>query len=342
VSRFAKKEDIKVGVCGYGGAFHMGRQHLHEMRVAGMTPTAVCDPDAARLDAAREDYPGIETYATLDELLAKSKTDLVTIITPHNTHAELALQCIEAGRHVVCEKPMALCTEECDAMIAAAAKHDVMLSVYHNRHWDGGVLKALEVIASGQIGQVVRIEAAAGGYAKPGDWWRSSKSISGGILLDWGVHMLEYSFQILTAPIAEVTGFLHRGFWGPGTSWKDDAIEDEGVAVVRFEDGRHLSLTISSIDSTLHPYMIRVAGTHGGFAFNPGDWELTTHEDGERVVRTGRHAGQGIRYYENVAAHLAQGEPLVITAEWARRPIHVLDLAMRSAVEGCALPAVHR
>ena len=341
VSGFAKKEDIKVAVCGYGGAFQMGRHHFYEMRAAGMTPTAVCDPDVERLEAARQDFPGIETYASLDEMLAQSDANLATIITPHDTHAELALKCIAAGRHVVCEKPMALSTEECDAMIAAAEKKGVMLSVYHNRHWDGGILKALEVVTSGLIGHVVRIEAFAGGYSKPGDWWRSSKSVSGGILLDWGVHLLEYSFQILTAPIAEVTGFLHKGFWAADCAWKEDTIEDEGVAVVRFEDGRHLSLTISSIESAPRPHMMRLVGTQGGFSFNPDNWELVTHENGERVVRTGRRAGEGVRYYENVAAHLADGEPLVISAEWARRPIHVLDLAMRSAAEGRALPAVY-
>lgn len=343
MKRFAQMKDIKVAVCGYGGAFHMGKHHLFEMQAAGMTPTAVCDPDAARLEAARADYPGIETYASLEELLSKSDAHLITIITPHNTHADLALQCLRAGRHVVVEKPMALTTAECDEMIAAAEDAGVMLSVYHNRHWDGAILEALQVIRAGGIGEVARIDAFAGGYSKPGDWWRSSKSISGGILLDWGVHLLEYSFQILQAPVVEVSGFAHRGFWAPECAWGADTIEDESVVAVRFEDGRHLTLTISSMDSGIHPYMVRITGTKGSFSFNLGEWEWVTHEQAARVVRTGRNpAGQGHKFYENIAAHLAHGEELVITAEWARRPIHVLDLAMQSAAAGRALPAVYR
>lgn len=82
-----RKSSIKVGVIGYGGAFNMGRQHLNEMKAAGMTPTAVVEVDPSRLAAASEDFPGIETHGSVGDMLRKSRVDLVTIITPHNTHA---------------------------------------------------------------------------------------------------------------------------------------------------------------------------------------------------------------------------------------------------------------
>ncbi len=122
MKRYKRASDIKVGVVGYGGAFNMGRVHLQEMQKAGMTPTAIAEIDPARLAVATQDFPGIETYSSLPAMLKKSKVDLITIITPHNTHAPLALRALKAGRHVVCEKPMAITTGECDAMIAAAKK----------------------------------------------------------------------------------------------------------------------------------------------------------------------------------------------------------------------------
>jgi len=137
MKKYKSASDIRVGIIGYGGAFNMGRGHLKEMEQAGMTPVAVCEVDAERLKVAETDFPGIETYSTVAEMLRKSDVNLVTIITPHNTHAKLALQCLKAGRHVVCEKPLAITTAECDAMIAAAKKSGVVLSTYHNRHWDG-------------------------------------------------------------------------------------------------------------------------------------------------------------------------------------------------------------
>ena len=146
MKRYAKPGDIKVGVIGYGGAFNMGRAHLNEMKQAGMVPTAVAEIDEKRLAVATQDFPGIETYTSVSAMLRKSKVDLLAIITPHNTHAKLALQCLNAGRHVVCEKPLAITTAECDAMIAAAKKKGVVLSTYHNRHWDGLILGAMEHI----------------------------------------------------------------------------------------------------------------------------------------------------------------------------------------------------
>ncbi|MCB1104503.1 MAG: Gfo/Idh/MocA family oxidoreductase, partial [Cephaloticoccus sp.] len=151
--RFSSPAEIKVAVVGYGGIYNMGRIHLQDVQKAGMTPRAVVELDPSRLAIATQDFPGIQTYASVDEMLAKSDANLVILITPHNTHAPLALQCIAAGRHVVCEKPFAITTEECDQMIAAAQKADVVISTFHNRHWDGSVMKALEVVKSGKLGE---------------------------------------------------------------------------------------------------------------------------------------------------------------------------------------------
>ncbi len=110
-------------------------------------------------------------------MLKKSDVNLVAIITPHNTHAALAVQCLRAGRHVVCEKPLAITTAECDRMIAEAKRAGVVLSTYHNRHWDGCILEAVDrVLGHGAVGDVFRIEAHMGAYGKPGDWWRSSRA----------------------------------------------------------------------------------------------------------------------------------------------------------------------
>ena len=337
---YKEPKDIKVGTVGYGGAFNMGRQHLNEMKDAGMTPVAVAEIDAERLEVASQDFPGIETYSSLTEMLTRSDVDLVTIITPHKTHAELALECLGAARHVVCEKPLAITTDECDRMIAAAEKAGVMLSTYHNRHWDGCIMNAVEKIGSGVIGDVFRVEAHMGGRHKPGDWWRSSRSTSGGIMYDWGVHLLEYSLQIIRSEIAEVAGFAHKGFWAPQTKWKDDTNEDEASAVVRFSGGEWLTLSMSSIDSNPKRGTLEITGTEGTYVFDGGTWEIITH-DGEATVSTkGRNPqGEGRRFYRNVASHLSGKEDLVITAEWARRPIHILDLAVRSAKEGVALKA---
>ncbi len=346
MQHFEQRSDVKVGVVGYGGAFDMGQQHLSQMQAAGMTPCAVSDLDESRLEVAREDFPDIETYASVGDMLAGSDVNLIVLITPHNTHADLALQCLAAGRHAVVEKPMAITTDECDRMIAAAAAGRLLLSTYHNRHWDGWILRAVDqILGQGVIGDVIRVEAHMGGYRKPGDWWRSSRTISGGILYDWGVHLLEYSLQLLSGNLTEVTGLAHSGFWAAESKWGDDANEDEAYVVARFDSGQWLTLQMSSIDSFAkgaERNWVEVTGTKGTYLFGGSGWKTIVPGPDGAVTEEGENpTSEGHRFYQNVAAALVGEEDLVITAEWARRPIHILDLGVRSAQAGHALPAQH-
>jgi predicted dehydrogenase len=338
---FSKPSEIKAAVIGYGGAFNMGRSHLREMQAAGMTPTAVAEIDPSRLESAKQDFPKIETYPDVATLLAKSEANIITIITPHNTHAPLALQCLEAGRHVVVEKPFAITTAECDAIIAAAKRAGTVVSTYHNRHWDGCILRAVDQIKNHKvIGDVFRIDLKMGRRGNPGDWWRASRTISGGILYDWGVHLLEYAFQLIDSTAIEVSGFAHTGFWAPHTKWKEDTIEDEAAAVIRFANGAWINLCISHLNAIPDPVWLLARGTLGIYNITETGYEVHTDDDGVHTVVKGRNPdSEAHRFYENIVAHLTKGEPLIITPEWARRPIHLLELAVESAKAGRSLPA---
>ncbi len=343
MKKFPKASNIKVGVIGYGGAFNMGRAHLQEMAKAGMTPAAVAELDPERLKVATQEFPGIETYKSVDDMLKKSQVNLLAIITPHNTHAPLAIQCLKAHRHVVCEKPFAITTTECDEMIDTACRSDVLLSTYHNRHWDGCILQAVKVIRSGAIGQVYRLDAHMGGWGQPRDWWRSSKTISGGVLYDWGVHLLEYTFQIMNAEIAEISGFARNGFWCDKVAWAKDTNEDEAFLTVRYAGGAWSTLGISSLYSRPRSGWIDVIGTQGSYNFDYRNWELTQPKGSETVITKGASpASESEKFYQNIADHLTKGTDLIISPQWARRPVHVIDLACQSAAAGRALPAIYR
>ncbi|NQT92881.1 MAG: Gfo/Idh/MocA family oxidoreductase [Lentisphaerae bacterium] len=341
MKKYAKASDIKVGTIGYGPSFGMGKIQLDEMKRAGMRPVAVTELDPARRKAAEEEVPGIETFSSVSSMLKNSDVDLVAIITPHNTHTKLALQCLRAGRHVVTEKPFSITTAQCDRMIREAKKRRLMLSTYHNRHWDGCILEAVKRIRKQkQIGDVVRVKAHMGGYHSPSPTWRGSKSISGGILYDWGVHLLEYSLQIIDSEIVEVSAYSHSGFWSKVSHWKKDTHEDEACAVVRFANGARASLMLSCIDSNPSPGFFEVTGTKGSYISSPPNYRMIRQVKGKRVETEGEETpGQWQKFYRNIVNHLVKGEALVISPEWARRPIHILDLADRSAKLGKALKA---
>jgi len=342
MKKFKKASEIKVGVIGYGGAFNMGKSHLMEMKAAGMTPVAVAEIDASRLEVATQDFPGIETYQSVAQMLKNSDVNLVTIITPHNTHAKLGLQCLKAGKSVCCEKPLAITTEECDAMINEAKKRKLVLSTYHNRHWDGCIQEAVHLIKKKKvIGEVYKVTAHMGGHGQPGDWWRSSKSISGGVNYDWGVHLLEYSLQIIDGDMSEVSGFNHEGFWK--TKWGKDTTEDEGFIVTRFSNGKWLTLTNTSLDSNNPECMVEFTGTKGSYLMSGGTYKIIQKIDKQTITTSGRNRrSDSVKYYKNVADHLVKGKALVITPEWSRRPIHILDLGCKSAKKGVALKAKYK
>ncbi len=188
------------------------------------------------------------------------------------------------------------------------------------------------------IGDVYRVEAHIGGYGQPGDWWRTSNSISGGILYDWGVHLLEYALQIIDDEMVEVTGYARRGYWARKTRWKEDTNEDVASTVVRFKGGTWLTLTVSSIETNPKAGQLEISGTKGSYVLDGRMYEMIQQKGDTRVSTKGDNmASQWPKFYRNVAAHLVKGHSLVITPEWARRPIHILDLAVQSAKKGQAL-----
>jgi predicted dehydrogenase len=344
VGAFKRTKDIRTALIGFGGSYNIPRIHVEDMKRAGMTIDSIVDISAERRRAAEEQF-GVSTYRSAKELFRKGNADLVAIVTPHNSHAKIALQCLRAGKHVVVEKPFAITTAECDAVIREARKRRRMLSVYHNRHWDGCIVEAVRQIRKRKvIGDVHRIEIRGGGYRPPHRAWRCSKSISGGILYDMGAHFLEWVLQLVDEDIVEVAGYGRNGFWAPVSPWKKDTYEDEMMVTVRFSNDVMLSLGMSAIDAGPKE-SFKVLGTKGAYVFTHRGYAIHRPKGKKKAIEIQEGENPGPtwhRFYRNIASHLVKGEDLVITPEWARRTIHIIDLACRSAVQRRALRAKYR
>lgn len=320
---------IKAAVIGYGGAFNMGKAHADWMKAAGIETIAACDIDPARLEAAKKEIPGVQTYADYKELLENPEIDLCVNILPHNLHGSVCVDCSNAGKHVVVEKPMCITVAEADAMIDAAKKNDKMLSVFHNRRWDADFLTIKKTIDEGLIGEVFHIEASIGGYAKPGTWWRSSKEISGGALYDWGAHFLDWILNLVPSEVVGVTGFFKTGFW-PGVT-----NEDHTQAIVRFANGCMADLQVSSLNSAPKPKW-RILGTKGSIV---GDWgdSITVNVEHNGYIATFQRRNEPsdwAKYYKNIYEHLTAGVELAVKPEESRRTIAIIEAAERSSKSG--------
>ncbi len=324
----ANKNKIKCAVIGYGPAFNMGKAHCNQIKATeGLELVAVCDADPKRTEAARKDFPEIKTYEDLGKMLGDAEFDLVTVVTPHNTHAELALQCLKAGKHVIVEKPMCITTSEATAMIDEAKKRKLMLTVFHNRRLDGDFLALKETIIQGLVGQVFHLESFMGGYGHPGTWWRSNKKISGGAFYDWGAHLLDWILNIIPSRVTGVTGCFHK------LVWIDVTNEDQVEALIRFENGAVADVQLSSIASIGKPRW-RILGTKGGITSVQEQqyFRMVTYSNNKPVetqiqFRKGEHSA----YYKNIADHLLHGAELLVKPEEARRVIAIMEAAEESS-----------
>ncbi|MCE5259764.1 MAG: ThuA domain-containing protein [Chloroflexi bacterium] len=328
---------IHCGLLGYGPAFNMGKGHGGFINdTPGMKTVAMCDAAPARVEAAKQELPGLEGYyADVDDLLAHPGLDLVVIILPHSLHAPMAVKCLEAGKHVITEKPFCLSVAEANAMIATAEKNHRMLSVFHNRRWDGDFITIQDLIARGLIGDVFHIEAGIGGYSHPGFWWRSDKTVSGGVMFDWGAHIIDWILCLVPSQITQVMGDFQKRVWMAVTN------EDQGEAYIRFANGTTADFLVSSIAASLRPKW-RITGTKGAIV---ADWnenlQLVSYASGirqESAIKVTLPGYGSVQYYRNVADHLLLGEQLIVTPQSARRVIGIFEAAQRSSETGRSLP----
>ncbi|MBC7327747.1 Gfo/Idh/MocA family oxidoreductase [bacterium] len=323
-------DKIKCAVIGYGSAFNMGKAHADYINSTdGMEVVAVCDTDKSRTEAAKRDFPSIQTYNSLEEMLKSCDFDLAVIVTPHNTHYPLAMQCLAAGKHTIVEKPFCITAREATDMIELAREKGVMLSVFHNRRWDGDYLALKEAIGKGLIGDVYHLEVFMGGYGHPGYWWRSDKEISGGALYDWGAHIVDWILGLIPSKIKRVGGFSHK------LVWHDVTNEDNIEAIIQFENGTVAYIQLSSIAMAGKRRWF-LLGTKGSLEDEWGrnGFHLKKIVDGMQMETTLPYKkGEWNAYYKNIANHLLKGEELIVKPEEARRVIAVIEMASNSQGE---------
>ena len=232
---------LRLGICGLG---FMGQRYFGHLRQhAGAQVVAVCDRDERRrsgdwseavgnlnVSAGKQaDLSGVRAYAEASELAADSEVDAIAITLPTNLHADLVVQALEAGKHVACEKPMALTVADCDRMIAAAEQAGRTLMIAQCIRFWPQYEEILRRVQRGDIGRVqfaaLRRVASAPGYSSGG--WLMDARQSGGALFDLHVHDVDFAQYLLGMPIA-VSAF---GRVGPSGGI------DHVVASYSFADG---------------------------------------------------------------------------------------------------------
>lgn len=183
---------IKMGIIGFG---FMGHEHANMMaRLEEIELVSVCDTDPRQLADAPE---GVETYTSADELLARSDVDTVIISVPNTLHLEMVEKCAAAGKQIICEKPAAMTVAEFDKMVEAVEKAGVHMTIHQQRRWDVDYRTMKEVYDRKLLGDVYLIKSQLYGFNGNMHDWHVYPELGGGMLYDWGVHLIDQIIQMV-------------------------------------------------------------------------------------------------------------------------------------------------
>jgi scyllo-inositol 2-dehydrogenase (NADP+) len=318
---------IDVTVVGYGT---MGKVHCDFIRsVHGLNLYAVCDTDEARRHAVAGDF-GVRTFESIDQVLADGMSSLIVLATPHDTHASLAIEAMDAGKNVVVEKPMCLNVTEADAMIAAGKRNNVMFSVFQSRRWDSDYLTVKKVMESGILGEVFLVESSICWYGQL-EGWRQERKRGGGHIYDWGAHLIDQAVQMIDSEAETVFCDFQYRVW-------DTDVESHVKCLIRFKNRLLYEIDVGNVSQISKPRW-RVLGELGTLTkqdIGPGEKaKVRTQACGiiadmeiESVLAEWRD------YYVNISRVLNEGVELAVKPEEVKKGIAIIEAAIKSAETG--------
>jgi len=242
---------LKLAIVGYGG---QGAWHADWAEKSDVVSLAgIYDIRDVRCDAARA--KGIKVYPSLEALVSDPEVDIVLCATPNDVHKDIVIAALRAGKHTICEKPVALSVADFDEMVATAEECGVRFTVHQNRRWDVDFLAIKGLIESGEIGETINIESRVhGSRGIPSDW-RCHKPYGGGMVLDWGVHLIDQMLQLIPEKIRSVYCELNN--------ITTDEVDDGFHLHLTFESGKRATVEVGTYNFLPLPrfYMQAKSGT---------------------------------------------------------------------------------
>lgn len=216
----------RLAIIGFGG---MGTWHYENItqRIEGIEVVGAYDIRPEVEISVKE--AGLKWYKSLDEVLKDESIDIVTIATPNDAHKELAIKCLRQGKNVVCEKPVTMNAKELEEVIAVRNETGKVFSVHQNRRWDKDYAIVRKVIEENTIGKVCMIENRVQGSRQAMHGWRAFKHNGGGMLLDWGVHLIDQLLWMIKSPVIGVYADLQSIY--------SEEVDDNLKVMLKFEEG---------------------------------------------------------------------------------------------------------
>lgn len=334
-----------TGDDGYS-SYNPGQEQLSDLQ-SKLLLAGIYDIDPTRMQWARDN--GFATFESYQAILDHPDVDIVLIATPNHLHKELCLQAIRAGKHVLCEKPVMTNSQDLAEVIAEAKKYDVVFYPRQNRRWDKDFLIVKEILSSGILGNTVNIESRVlGSRGIPGDW-RAKKEFGGGMMFDWGVHLLDRILWLIPSKVESV--FCHL------THVTETDVDDGFQLHLTFENGIVSIIEVATCNFITKPLWY-ISGDRGTAVIENWDCEgkiarLISWDDkdavpilaGEGLTKTmaPRNSGTSVEVYplpdlhvdrdalyQNLVDTIEKTAQQIVTPEQALRVLRVMECAIES------------
>jgi predicted dehydrogenase len=333
--------------------------------VPGLALASVVTSNEERAEQARTAHAGVEILPEARALFALADShDLVVVAAPNREHVPLGLAAVDAGLHLVVDKPLAASVADAQRLAEAAASRGVVASVFHNRRWDGDFLTLRRLVSEGALGELVRLESRFERWRPEVDVakWREGggPEDAGGLLFDLGPHLIDQALELL-GPARSVYAELRRLRAGA-------EVEDDVFVALEHSSGVRSQLWATMLAAQPGP-RLRALGSRAAYVkwgldvqeealragVRPGDpgfghdppeaWGLLGAGDDAKPVET--EPGRYVEFYEQMGRAIrsasgerpaAGNEPAPVPLEAGIATLRVIEAARASAAQGVVVP----
>ena len=337
---------IKVAVIGYG----YSAQTFHIPLINASDSFELAAISSSQKDLLERHYPQVLVFDTAEKLIASAAVDLVVITAPNDAHYPIAKQCLEYGINVVVEKPMVTTSTEAQELTTIARERSLLLSVFHNRRWDGDFLTIKKLLDNNLVGDVRFFESHFDRFRpRVRQRWREQPGQGSGVWFDLGSHLVDQAISLFGLPEALTARCL--------TLRKGSKTTDYFHVLLHYND---LEVVLHASSFSAAPNLrFRLEGTDGSlvkYGLDPQEQQLTSGvtpndpcygaedadnygrfytESSTELIETEQGCYQ--QYYAEISAALALGADNPVNPEEAVEVLKILELAEISSVKGIRL-----
>jgi predicted dehydrogenase len=336
-------QDLRLGIIGLGNMGQVQAQAIATGKVSHCRLTAVCDPDQELLG----NYPPARGFLSSSELIGSGEVDAVLIATPHYSHTTIGIEALEAGLHVLVEKPISVHKADCERLIAAHRSKGQIFAAMFNQRTDPFYLRLRELIRNGELGTIRRINWTVtnwfrtAAYYASGGWRATWAGEGGGVLLNQSPHQLDL-WQWLFGMPRTLRAFCHLG------RYHDIEVEDDVTAYLEYENGT-TGVLITSTGEAPGTDRLEVAAERGRVVIENDRFHFTRNEvpmskfSKESLDRFGKpqtseieiplsgHGGQHNEVLQNFTDAILHGRPLIAPAEEGIRSVELANAMLLSS-----------